>query len=251
VEHDGAEVLAASTPGEETTRSVSYSSAGQPVYDEGSTNSSVYTLVSYPTRTWARQRHLGRPDGSAQPGRPVVGGHPVGNRTVHRGGRVLGPVGCELTGGADRLLLQPGLPGIGFTASAPPATAAKALRAAISCGIFAVAGRDRVDGGQAIELQSRPGSLFTETIWVRPGTDLPVRLVVRSAPGQPAFRMTADITWLQPTTQNLTKLAVPIPAGFRRVPLAEAIGLTVLRLQGGQRPKEICLATPAWRRCLH
>jgi hypothetical protein len=231
-------------------RSVSYSPAGQPVYDEGSSTSSVYTLVSYPTRTWARQRHLGRPVGLAQRGRPVIGEHPVGNRSVHPGAPVLGPPGCEPTGAADRLLLQPGLPGIGFSASAPPATAAKALRASISCGIFAVAGRDRVNGIEAIELKSRPGSFFTETIWVRPGTDLPIRVVVRSAPGQPAFRMTADITWLPLTTQNLAKLTVPIPAGFRRVPLAEAIGLTVLHIQG-PLPKMICLPTGAGTACQH
>jgi hypothetical protein len=232
-------------------RSVSYSAAGQPVYDEGSSNSSVYTLVSYPTRTWARQRHLGRPVGLGRPGKPFVGNQPVSNRTVPPGTPVLGPRGCEPTDGAGRLLLQPGLPGIGFSASAPPATAAKALRTAISCGIFAVAGRDSVNGNETIELKSRPGSYFNETIWVRPGTDLPVRLVVRSAPGQPAFRMTADITWLPLTTQNLAKLTVPIPAGFRRVPLTEAIGQTVLWAQGGHGPKMICLATPSGRSCQH
>jgi hypothetical protein len=231
-------------------RSVSYSSAGQLVYDEGSSTSSVYTLVNYPTRTWARQRHLGRPIGLAQPGKAVIGDHPVGNRTVLRGARVLGPLGCAPTGGASRLLLQPGLPGIGFSASAPPTTAAKALRTAISCGIFAVAGRDRLDGNEAIELKNRPGSLISETIWVRPGTDLPIRVVVRSAPGEPAFRMTANITWLRPTTQNLAKLAVPIPTGFRRVPLAEAIGLTVLHMQG-PLPKRICLPTGSGRTCRH
>ena len=229
-------------------RSVSYSSAGHLVYDEGSSTSSVYTLVSYPTRTWARQRDLGRPAGLAQPNKPVVGGNPVRNRTVHPGGRILGPHGCEPTGGAVRLLLQPGLPGIEFSASAPPTTAAKALRTAISCGTFAVAGRDRVDGNEAIELTSRPGGLFTETIWVRPVTDLPIRVVVHSAHGQPAFRMTADISWLAPTSQNLAKLTVPIPAGFRRVPLAEVIGLTVLHLQG-PLPRPICLPADAGTTC--
>ena len=231
-------------------RSASYSSAGHLVYDEGSSASSVYTLVSYPTRTWARQRDLGRPVGLAQRSKPVVGEHPVSNRTVHPGAPVLGPGGCEPTGGAVRLLLEPGLPGIGFSASAPPTTAAKALRTAISCGIFAVAGRDRLDGIEAIELKSRPGSPITETIWVRPGTDLPIRVVVRSAPGRPAFRMTANIAWLTPTTQNLAKLTVPIPAGFRRVALAEAIGLTVLHLQG-PLPKRICLPADASATCQH
>ena len=36
-------------------RSVEYSPTGQPVFDEGGA-SSIYTLVDYPARTWARQR---------------------------------------------------------------------------------------------------------------------------------------------------------------------------------------------------
>ena len=232
-------------------RSVSYSSTGHLVYNEGSSSSSVYTLVSYPTRTWARQRGLGRPNGLVQPGKPVAGKPPVSNRAVPRGTPVLGPRGCEPTGGAARLLLQPGLPGIGFSASAPPATAARALRSAVSCGILAVAGRQRVDGIEAIKLTSRPGSQITEIVWVMPSTDLPMRVVVRSGPGEPAFQLTADVTWLRPTTQNLAKLAVTIPAGFRRVPLAEVLGLTVLQTQGMQRPKTICLPTRTGATCRH
>jgi hypothetical protein len=232
-------------------RSVTYSSAGQPDYDEGSSASSVYTLVSYSTRTWARQRHLGNPIGLEQPGKPVAGNHPVGNRAVQRGAPALGPRGCEPTGGANLLLLQPGLPGMGFSASAPPATAARALGKAVSCGIFTVAGRQRVDGIEAIELKSRPGSFVTETIWVGRGTDLPIRVVVHSSPGEPAFKLTADITWLRPTTQNLANLNVPIPAGFHRVPLAEAIGQTLLQFSGGQKPKKICLGTGAGPECQH
>jgi len=232
-------------------RSVSYSSAGHPVYDEGASSSSVYTLVSHPTRTWARQRGLGRPNGVAQPGKPVAGEHPGSNRVMPRGARVLGPRGCEPGDGAGRLLLQPGLPGIGFSASAPPATAARALRTAISCGILTEAGRQRVNGAEAVELTSRPGSLVSETIWVRPSTDLPMRVVVRSGPGEPAFQLTADIAWLQPTAQNLARLTVPIPAGFRKVPLAEVLGLTVLQAQGMQRPKTSCLPARAGATCQH
>ena len=68
-------------------------------------------------------------------------------------------------------------------------------------------------------------------------TDLPVRVVVRSAPATPflpqgklvptnskgVLRQTADITWLPPTAQNLAKLTVPIPAGFRHVPVSSAV----------------------------
>ena len=84
------------------------------------------------------------------------------------------------------------------------------------------------DGVEAIELTSRPDSPISETIWVSPGTYLPVRVVIRSAPAargraRRGPRQTADFTWLPPTTQNLAKLTVPIPAGFRQVRLAEAV----------------------------
>ena len=42
-------------------RSVTYSSPGHPAYDDGYSTASGYTLVSYLTRTWAREAGLGRP----------------------------------------------------------------------------------------------------------------------------------------------------------------------------------------------
>ena len=120
-------------------------------------------------------------------------------------------------------LIPPGLAGIGFPTSPLPASVATVLRTAISCGTLAVAGRQRVDGIEAIKLTSRPARLISETVWVSPGTYLPVRVVVRSAPGMPALRQTADITWLRPTAQNLARLTVPVPAGFRQVPLAKIL----------------------------
>ena len=45
-------------------RSVTYSSPGHPLYDEGytaSAGSSVYTLVNYSTRSWTKRPGLGRP----------------------------------------------------------------------------------------------------------------------------------------------------------------------------------------------
>jgi hypothetical protein len=179
-------------------RSVTNSSAGQPVYDEGSTTASLYTMVSYPTRTWARQPGFGRP---AEP--------------------VSGPGSCEPVVAALPLLFRPGLPGSGFSASSP-LTVARDLRAAVSCGNLTVAGRQPVDGIKAIQLTSSPDSLISETIWVSSVTYLPVRVALRPAPTRPPF-LTADITWLPPTAKNLAKLAVPIPAGFRHVPLAEAV----------------------------
>jgi hypothetical protein len=219
-------------------RSVTYSSAGHPVYDEGFSASSVYTLVNYQARTWARQSGVGRPAAS-----------PSGSRA------------CEPLVAALPLLFQSRLRDIGFSASSPPATVARALRTAVSCGALTVAGRQRVDGIEAIELTSRAGSLIPETIWVSPGTYLPVRVVVtwpprmavRQAPfpaspaplgyssarGTPILQETADITWLSPTAQNLAKLAVTIPAGFRRVPLSRAVTPQLPQIPGRNLPTGI------------
>ena len=179
-------------------RSVTNSPAGDRVYDEGSSTASLYTLVSYLTRTWARQPGLGRP---AAP--------------------VSGPASCESVVAALPLLFQPGLPGSGLSA-ASPLTVARDLRAAVSCGTLAVAGRQRVDGIEAIPLASSRESLISETIWVSPATYLPVRVVLRPASTKRGL-LTADITWQPLTAQNLAKLTVPVPTGFRRVPLAEAV----------------------------
>ena len=185
-------------------RSVAYSSAGDPVYDEGFSSSSGYTVVSYQTRTWARQQGSGGPAALAP-----------------------GSRGCVPVIATRPLLLQPGLPGglpaAGLPAGWQPSTVARDLRAAISCGTLVVAGRQRVDGIEAIELTSRPDSPISETLWVSPGTYLPVRAVIRPFPGQPGPWQTADITWLGPSAQNLARLSVPIPAGYRQVPLAQVV----------------------------
>jgi len=183
-------------------RSVTYSSAGKPVYDEGFSASSVYTLVSYRARTWVRESGLGRPAPSLS---------------------ISGSPGCGLPIGAVAFLFRSGLPGIGSHVSSLPETVAQAARAAVSCGTLTVAGHQRVDGIEAIELTSRADSPVAETIWVSPGTYLPLRVVIRSGAGSPAGQLTADISWLAPTAQNLAKLAVPIPAGFRKVSLSAAV----------------------------
>jgi hypothetical protein len=225
-------------------RSVTYSSAGKPVYDEGFSSSSVYTFVSYPSRAWARERGLGRPLGLAQfRARAFASGPGPNGLSVAPALSPAAPIGadgraCDPLTPVVQLLFEPGLPGIGFTASSPPATAARALRTAVSCGYLRVAGQQRVNGVEATKLTSRPRSLISETIWVSPGTYLPVRVTISSAFGPPSRELTADITWLQPTKPNLARLAVPVPAGFRHVSLAEAVGLTLLQTPGGQ-PKNI------------
>jgi hypothetical protein len=179
-------------------RSVRNSPDGHPVYDQGSSATSGYTLVNYQTRTWARQPAIRLP---SAPGPD--------------------PRGCEAVVDDLPLVFQPGLPGTGFGASS--LVAATALRAAISCGALTMAGHQHVDGIEAIELISSPDNRISETIWVSPDTYLPVRVAVSQVHGRPGFRLRADITWLPPTAQNLAKLTVPIPAGFRQVSLTQAI----------------------------
>ncbi len=187
-------------------RSVTNSAAGRPVYAEGFGPSSGYTLVSYPRRTWARLAGMGRPAG------PLSGAR-----------------GCGRVSAVGPVLFQPGLPGVGLAAKSL-LTVARTLRAAVSCGTLDVAARQRVDGVERIKLTSGRNSVIPETIWVSPGTYLPMRVVIRSLSGhslvlnnEVVLRQTADFTWLPPTTQNLAKLTVPIPAGFRRVPYGQAV----------------------------
>jgi hypothetical protein len=209
---------------EDQWHSVTYSPAGHPVYDEGSSSASVDTLVSYQERIWARQPGLA--------GRPAP---------------VSGPRSCEPVIGPVPSLFQSGLPGIDFSAGSQLAAVARSLRTAVSCGTLAVAGWQLVDGIEGIELTSRPGSLISETIWVSPSTYLPVRVVVRSASGMPLLWQTADITWLRPTAQNLARLTVTIPAVFRQVPFADAVGPVLLQIPGHPKSRGLCpsSASPA------
>jgi hypothetical protein len=191
-------------------RSVTSSPAGHPVYEAGSGTSSTYTLVDYLTRTWGHMAVPGRLTPSAA------------------GRRGCGPVVAALP------LLFPIRPlgGDHLSAGSLPATVARTLRSAISCGTLVVAGRQRVDGIETIELTSRRNSPISETVWVSPGTYLPVRMVVHSTSGKPALVQTADITWLSPTARNLANLVVSIPAGFRHVPLISAIRPILQQIPG-------------------
>jgi len=198
-------------------RSVTYSSPGQPVYDEGYSTTSGYTLVSYPTKTWARQAGVGQPAVPA-----------FGNSSATRD--------CGPGTGGFPVLFRLGLPGTSTSTSSLPTTVATALHTAVSCGSLSVAGRQTVDGTDAIELKSRAGSLISETIWVSPSTYLPVRVVTRSS-YTPAIQQTADFTWLPPTAQNQAKLTVPVPAGFRKVSLTQAVTPNLKLIPGGPVPK--------------
>jgi hypothetical protein len=181
-------------------RAVTYSSSGHLLYDEGFGPASVSTVVSYRARMWARQPESGHPAALAP-----------------------GASGCKSVAATLPLLFQPGLPAGGPSGNWLPSTVARDLRAAVSCGNLTSAGTQRTDGVETIKLASGPDSMIPETVWVSPGTYLPVRVVTRPAAGTPGPSQSASITWLKPTAQNVANLAVPIPGGFRRVPLAEAV----------------------------
>jgi len=202
-------------------RWVTNSPAGQLRYDEGSGTSSLYTLVNYLTRTWARQSGLGDPSA-----------------------RRSDPQRCASMVRTFPLLFQPGLPDSGRSAD-PLQTVVGDLRAAVSCGTLAGAGQQRIDGIDAIKLASRPSSMISETIWVSPGTYLPVRVLIRPAHGKPGPLQTADITWLRPTTQNLARMTVPIPTGFRQVKLAQAVTPILQHTSAAPAPLRTALAAQA------
>jgi hypothetical protein len=180
-------------------RSVVYSADGQPAYDEGLSSSSVYTVVSYLTRTWGRQFMPALPAGQS------------------RKSQGCGPAFTNLP-----MLFREELPSTGLSVTSPPATVAASVRTAISCGALAEDGRQVVNGMTTIRLTSRMSSPLAETIWIDPGTYLPVRVVTRSPGGMPAIQQTANIAWLRPTARNLAELGVRIPAGFRQVSLFDA-----------------------------
>jgi hypothetical protein len=188
------------------SRSVTNSPNGRPAYDTGLSSGLVYTVVSYATRAWARHH---------RPTAPVSG-----------------PSGCGSGAAVVPLLFEPGQTSVRFAASWLPATVVRDLRSAISCRTLAVAGWQRVDGVDAIRLTSRSSTGPGETIWVSPGTYLPVRVLAAQDLGGSVFLETADIAWLKPTAPNLARLTVPIPAGFREVPVARILSAARRRTWG-------------------
>lgn len=99
------------------------------------------------------------------------------------------------------------------------------IESGLRCGLFHLAGHQRVDGIDAIKLT---GSAETGiTLWVDPHTYLPVQMtgkvlnVVDQRPGPKAplkYKQVATISirfrWLPPTQANLAQLTGTIPPGF-------------------------------------
>jgi hypothetical protein len=106
----------------------------------------------------------------------------------------------------------------------PPAQLSALIRKALSCHLFRAAGRQRVDGINAVRLIATPRlarQIHGEArdlgpgvkLWVNPHTYLPVRLTLGPQGG------TADFDWLAPTGANLARLRVRVPAGLHEVQL--------------------------------
>jgi hypothetical protein len=81
------------------------------------------------------------------------------------------------------------------------------IQSQLSCGAYTVAGRQVVDGIDAIKITGQAGR---PTLFVSPRTYLPIQLVI--GPFGISF------TWLPATPANLAQLKVAIPAGYRQVP---------------------------------
>ena len=95
------------------------------------------------------------------------------------------------------------------------------IQAGLTCGMFTVAGREWVDGVDAITLTGHKPAAGT-TIWVDPSSYLPVRLTGRvqlmsGGTAKQGATLTIDFRWLPPTGANLKELTAPIPNGFREV----------------------------------
>jgi hypothetical protein len=173
---------------------------GQPVFDASSTTSQSPdgsrtvmnvsgTGVDYTTRTWWRS--------SLQLSLPAAAG-----QTACASAFLPAPVGTTLDWAA-------------------------AIRTALSCGHFQLAGHEQIGTVNAIKLVSaKVDGPYTETLWVDPSTYLPMRLTWNwlDPRAQGPGTLTGDFQWVKPTQDNLGALKVAVPGGFSQ---AAAGGLPV------------------------
>lgn len=155
-----------------TTKRSVFTAAGQRLFDERLTignGSLTTTVVNYTSHTWW----------TAQSPRPAVTGP--------------ASVSC--------------LPGGGIRLSGGRNAWPDFIRAQLTCGAYAVAGKQAVDGVDALKITGNSGHL---TLWVNPATYLPMRLE--------AGGLQTDFQWLRPTPAHRATLDMPVPAGFHQVP---------------------------------
>ena len=118
-------------------------------------------------------------------------------------------------------------------AHAYPGAATPHLRAtilkALSCGLFALGGQQRIDGVDAIKLVMKPspGLGLRETLWLDPSTYLPLRTSTAflGSHGQVSL-LVQDYRWLPPSAANRAALhaairRATIPSRFRMLPPAD------------------------------
>jgi hypothetical protein len=94
---------------------------------------------------------------------------------------------------------------------------AAAIRTALSCGHFQLAGHEQIGTADAVKLVSvKVNGPYTVTLWVDPSTYLPVRLIWNwlDPRAQGPGTLTGDFQWVKPTQDNLSALRVPVPSGF-------------------------------------
>jgi hypothetical protein len=84
------------------------------------------------------------------------------------------------------------------------------IRSQLRCGAYTVAGRQFVDGVDAIKIDAEPGADALSTLWVDPQTYLPVRVI--------SANLQTDFRWLTPEPSALGELKLNVPPGFREVP---------------------------------
>jgi hypothetical protein len=177
-------------PGKLVSRLEGFQSAGHPLVDQGFAGTSAggtLTFVDYGARIWFTRTSTGK----------------------------LPPVSAPQTSCNTDISVRLGQ---------GSATLAANIREALACGQLTSEGTENVNGVNAIKLvsvQTAPGprrAVLTTTLWVDPATYLPARFEqTRTANGQ-TISVAQNVTWLPPTSANLARLQVPIPAGFEHVP---------------------------------
>jgi hypothetical protein len=112
-----------------------------------------------------------------------------------------------------------------IAANATPADWKLVIDSGLRCGLFRVAGHQRVDGINAIKLTGSADSgimLWASsdggiTLWLDPHTYLPVQLAGTEATSGPKpAAVLIQFRWLPPTQANLAQLTGTIPPGFHR-----------------------------------
>ncbi len=82
------------------------------------------------------------------------------------------------------------------------------IRDQLSCGAYTLAGRQQVDGVDAVKITGND-QVGLQALWVDPKTYLPVRVISQ--------HMQTDFRWLSPTPSILAGMQLTVPRGFREI----------------------------------